>query len=54
MVKEGKIFIEIVCSNCGAVMKDGWTYHPKENEKTVMTKACPVCKMPVTVEYIVN
>jgi len=52
--KEGKIFIEVVCANCGTVVKDGWSYRPAENEKTTMTRVCPTCKMPVKVEFIIN
>jgi transcription initiation factor TFIIIB Brf1 subunit/transcription initiation factor TFIIB len=54
MIKEGKIFIEIVCANCGAVIKNGWSWHPKENEKTKWTCSCSVCKMPVEVEFVIN
>jgi hypothetical protein len=52
--KEGKIFIELVCPNCGSVMKNGWTFHPKEDEKTPWKPACPVCKQPITVEFVIN
>lgn len=51
---EGKIFIEIVCCNCGALMKNGWSYKPKEEEKTKWPCSCSVCKMPVTVEFVIN
>ena len=53
-VKEGKIFIEVSCSNCGAVIKNGWTYHPKENEETTWNSSCPVCKMPISVKFVIN
>ena len=52
--KEGKIFIEVVCANCGAVIKNGWAYHPKENEETTWNSACPACKMPVSVKFVIN
>ncbi len=52
--KEGRIFIEISCANCGAVVKNGWSYHPKEDEKTVWTTSCPVCKQPAKIEFTVN
>jgi hypothetical protein len=53
-VKEGKIFIEIACCNCGAMVKNGWSYHPKENEETKWQASCPVCKMPVEVKFVIN
>lgn len=53
-VKEGKIFIEVSCANCGALIKNGWSYHPKESEKTKWAGACPLCKMPIEVEFVIN
>lgn len=53
-IKEGKIIIEIVCYNCGAVMKNAWTYKPKENDVTKWNGQCPVCHFPIEVEFKVN
>lgn len=52
--KEGQIFIEVVCPNCGSVMKGGWRYEPKGMEKTEWSRMCPACRMPVKVEFSVN
>lgn len=53
-IKEGNIFIEVVCANCRAIIKNGWTYHSSENEKTTWNTSCPICKLPIKVEFTIN
>ena len=53
-VKEGTIFITVSCPHCGCVMQNGWSYVPKEGDKTTWEPQCPVCHFPIKVIYEVQ
>ncbi len=52
--KEGKIFIYLSCFNCGAVVMNGWTFNPKEENKTTWKSKCPHCNFPFEINYEVK